>query len=101
VALADAFDALTHGRPYAAPCSDEHAVEAIRARRGTQFDPDLTDTFLDLISELKIRQPDLHTYLGESSRESLFHQARHNIRAMLEGEISAASRTPAVSETMH
>jgi len=101
VALADAFDALTHGRPYAALCSDERALEEIRKRRGTQFDPDLTDTFMELIGDLKARHPDLHAYLGESSRHSPFHQARNNIRAMLEVEAPAGNLASAPAETVH
>jgi putative two-component system response regulator len=49
VALADVFDALTHGRAYAPAWSIDHALEEIRGRRGTQFDPDLTDLFLALM----------------------------------------------------
>ena len=46
VALADVFDALTHGRPYAPAWPIERALEEIQARRGTQFDPELTDRFI-------------------------------------------------------
>jgi putative two-component system response regulator len=101
VALADAFDALTHGRPFAIPCSDERALDSIRARRGTQFDPDLTDTFSELIGALKEQHADLHTYLGESSLDSPFHQARKNIRAMLEGDVSTEKLATLPAETVH
>jgi HD-GYP domain-containing protein (c-di-GMP phosphodiesterase class II) len=46
VAIADAFDAITHSRRYSPARSEEAAVEAIRAGRGTQFDPELVDLFL-------------------------------------------------------
>jgi HD-GYP domain-containing protein (c-di-GMP phosphodiesterase class II) len=46
VAIADAFDAITHSRRYSLARGEEAAVEAIRAGRATQFDPDLVDLFL-------------------------------------------------------
>jgi HD-GYP domain-containing protein (c-di-GMP phosphodiesterase class II) len=46
VAIADAFDAITHRRRYSHGRSFEEAVKAIAEGRGTQFDPDLVDLFL-------------------------------------------------------
>jgi HD-GYP domain-containing protein (c-di-GMP phosphodiesterase class II) len=46
VAIADAFDAITHRRRYSHGRSFEEAVRAIAEGRGTQFDPDLVDLFL-------------------------------------------------------
>jgi cyclic di-GMP phosphodiesterase len=46
VALADVFDALTSGRPYRPAFPFEHAVEMMRSRRGSHFDPELLDLFL-------------------------------------------------------
>jgi putative two-component system response regulator len=48
MALADVFDALITRRPYKAPMSFEQARDIIRAGRGSHFDPDLTDAFLDI-----------------------------------------------------
>ncbi len=47
VALADVFDALTSKRPYKEPFSIEKSVDIIRNDRGSHFDPDITDLFLD------------------------------------------------------
>lgn len=46
VAIADAFDAITHSRRYSRGRSLREATEALLAGRGTQFDPDLVDLFL-------------------------------------------------------
>jgi HD-GYP domain-containing protein (c-di-GMP phosphodiesterase class II) len=46
VAIADAFDAITHRRRYSHARSFAEAVKAIAEGRGTQFDPDLVDLFL-------------------------------------------------------
>ena len=55
VAIVDVFDALTHERPYKEAWPVEKAFAEIQAQRGRQFDPDLTDIFLeqlDLIIEV-------------------------------------------------
>ncbi|HSW83734.1 MAG TPA: HD domain-containing phosphohydrolase, partial [Usitatibacter sp.] len=101
VALADVFDALTHGRPYAPAWPIDRAIEEIRNRRGTQFDPDLTDTFLELIEELRGKHSDLDAFLGEAGRNSPFLQARDRIRLMLEGERRAENIAAAAAETVH
>jgi HD-GYP domain-containing protein (c-di-GMP phosphodiesterase class II) len=46
VAIADTFDAITHGRRYRGKRSVEKAREVILEGRGTQFDPELVDLFI-------------------------------------------------------
>lgn len=46
VAIADAFDAITHRRRYSRGQTADEAAAAIAAGRGTQFDPELVDVFL-------------------------------------------------------
>lgn len=48
VALVDAFDAITHERPYKRPWPVKDALDEIRRCRGSQFDPDIVDAFLRL-----------------------------------------------------
>ncbi len=48
IAVADAFDAMTHARPYKRALSVEHAVQEIERCRGTQFDPRIVDAFMML-----------------------------------------------------
>ena len=86
VALADVFDALTHGRPFSEPWPIDKALEEIRAGKGTQFDPELTDLFLELIAKLRTEHEDLDEYLGRAGRNSPFLQARNKIRLMLAEE---------------
>ena len=84
--MADVFDALTHGRPFSPPWPIDKALDEIRARKGTQFDPELTDHFLALIDHLRKEHEDLDEYLGRASRNSPFLQARSRIRQMLAEE---------------
>ncbi len=48
--LADVYDALTTDRPYRQRCGIPEALAEIRAHAGTQFDPDLTREFVDMLS---------------------------------------------------
>lgn len=45
--LIDSFDAMTNERPYKKKMSFEEAIEEIKRCKGTQFDPELTDMFLE------------------------------------------------------
>lgn len=53
LALADAFDAMTSTRSYRGALSVAEALEQIRGFRGKQFDPELSDMFLDLMDQQK------------------------------------------------
>lgn len=86
VALADVFDALTHGRPYSQPWSFEQAVAEIALLRGTQFDPILTDLFLGMVTRLSEEHESLDEFLGRGASSRPFAQARSKIRMMLLAE---------------
>ncbi len=53
VALADVFDALTHARCYKKSWAIEKVIDYIQDHRGTQFDPELVDIFMEHIDEFK------------------------------------------------
>lgn len=53
-AVADVFDALTADRPYRKRAfTFDEAVEVIRKDRGTHFDPEVADVFLDVVLKLE------------------------------------------------
>jgi HD-GYP domain-containing protein (c-di-GMP phosphodiesterase class II) len=54
VALADAYDALTYGRPYRPPLGPEEAWAEIRRSSGTQFDPGLVPLAVEAFSSLPL-----------------------------------------------
>ncbi|MBL8512869.1 MAG: HD domain-containing protein [Betaproteobacteria bacterium] len=78
-ALADVFDALTHKRPYKEAWTVESALTEILSLRGRQFDPELTDIFLALVTRLQREHLNLDDFLGEAARKSPFIQARRKI----------------------
>ena len=49
IAVADAFNAMTTDRPYRKAKSREEAIEELRRRAGTQFDPQVVEVFLELV----------------------------------------------------
>ena len=56
VAIADVFDDLQYGRITAARASYEQARTLLRQGRGTQFDPELLDVFLQLTEPERVRE---------------------------------------------
>jgi putative two-component system response regulator len=85
-AIVDVFDALTHVRPYKPAWPVSQAMHEIRTLRGVQFDPDVTDLFMQLIPRLQREVGDLDEYLGAEARNSPFIQARAKIARALKGE---------------
>jgi putative two-component system response regulator len=60
-AVADTFDAVTSERSYKPAYSNEVALQILREGRGTQFDPNVVDAFLDSydqIVEVQIKYQD-------------------------------------------
>lgn len=49
IAVADTFDAMTANRVYRGALDMDQVVDELKKGRGTQFDPELADIFLDLI----------------------------------------------------
>jgi len=51
VAIADAYEAMISDRPYSAAMSHTEALAELERQRGSQFDPDLVDTFIRLVGD--------------------------------------------------
>ena len=51
LAIIDAYDAMTGGRPYKKAISHQEAIEEIERCAGTQFDPELAGLFTKIVSD--------------------------------------------------
>ena len=51
IGIADAYDAMTSNRIYRRKLNQENVIKEFENGRGTQFDPQLTDLFLDMLRE--------------------------------------------------
>ena len=54
LAIVDAFDAMTHDRPYRTAMSVAYAMEELKSNSGTQFDARLVEEFLELLSTIRM-----------------------------------------------
>src|SRR4051812_17779716 len=57
LAVVDCFDALTSDRPYRPRLSDEEALQILRARRGTMYDPMVVDSFFKFHATIPTHVP--------------------------------------------
>jgi len=53
LAVADCYDALTSDRPYRRALTSDRAIAMIYERRGTKYDPVITDAFLNVVLNLR------------------------------------------------
>ncbi len=64
VGLVDAFDAITHGRPYRAARSTEEAIKVLARGSGRHFDPDLVERFAGMVAREELREPNERLRVG-------------------------------------
>ncbi|MEW6540039.1 MAG: diguanylate cyclase [Bacillota bacterium] len=55
LAIADAYDTMTNGRPYRKTMSRKEAVKELKRCAGTQFDPALVKKFLSVLRRIDVR----------------------------------------------
>lgn len=71
LALVDAYDSMTSHRPYRASLPDEEGLRRLRAKAGTQFDPQLVAVFLALHEDGVIDR------IRTADNEAIFAEPRH------------------------
>jgi hypothetical protein len=58
LSVVDCFDALTSDRPYRARMTDADALDILRERRGTMYDPHVVDTFIRVYRDISMGRAD-------------------------------------------
>ncbi|MEL7601720.1 MAG: HD domain-containing phosphohydrolase [Bacillota bacterium] len=53
ISILDAFDVMTHNQPYKCARSINRALDELRLKAGTQFDPVLISVFIKMLTEKK------------------------------------------------
>jgi hypothetical protein len=53
LSVVDCFDAVTSDRPYRRRLTDEQGIEILRQRSGTMYDPEVVETFIRTLPELR------------------------------------------------
>ncbi|HEY7545372.1 MAG TPA: HD domain-containing phosphohydrolase, partial [Blastocatellia bacterium] len=74
IAIVDCYEALTTNRPYRQRYLREQAIELMRREAGYMFDPEVLETFLEIIDSLEDRVPatgSLDVQLSNVEPESL------------------------------
>jgi putative nucleotidyltransferase with HDIG domain len=69
IAIADAFDAMTHDRPFRRCCSPAEALGEITAEAGGQFDPALVPVFVACYRELGLERTPVDELLPKGGPE--------------------------------
>lgn len=66
IAVAETFDMLVSDVPWRDALTLEEAIKELQASEGTQLDPLMVDTFVDLLSKNQVKLPDSLTIMGDS-----------------------------------
>lgn len=83
VAVCDAFDAMTHPKPYRPALSIADALKEIDRHRGTQFDPRVVDCLEPLVTKLQHKHSDLDAYLGAAASDASLRVAAMRVQGAL------------------
>ena len=58
LSVVDCYDALTSDRPYRRAMKEEAALDILRERRGTMYDPRVVDTFVEVYKTIDVGESD-------------------------------------------
>ena len=83
VAICDAFDAMTHHRPWRVPLPTQVALRELERAAGVKFDPLLVRVFVDLMRSEFWRPTDMETFLTDGAEELEYVAARARMEALM------------------
>ena len=84
VAICDAFDAMTHPRPWRPnPLSIQAALNELKRGAGSQFDGQFVGTFVDLVRREFWEHDNFDAFLAEGADELEYVRARTRMEALI------------------
>jgi diguanylate cyclase (GGDEF)-like protein len=89
VAVADAYDAMVHDRPYKRAMAHDQAVTELRRHAGTQFDPEIVELFCDLFAD---HAPQADLAVSAIAAASTAHGGRRPIPLVVPEDTAARRR---------
>ncbi|MBR2765516.1 MAG: HD domain-containing protein [Blautia sp.] len=97
IGVADAFDAMTANRVYRNKMNFDYVLGEMQGGRGTQFDPQIVDIFLQLIDEGVVRLDEIYAPSGGDDAEKTNGTLEQKDPAMTEGA-AAKKQDAAITE---
>lgn len=88
--VCDAFDAMTHDKPYRQARSVTEALTELQRCRGRQFDPELVDALSPIVLKLSHEHGPLDPVLGAAAGTASLRVAASRIRAAMDRSVSRA-----------
>jgi putative two-component system response regulator len=84
VSVSDAFDAMTHRRPWRmTPLTVQAALNELKQSAGSQFDPRFVNAFDDLIKSEFWKHDDFDAFLSEGADEIEYVRVRARMEALI------------------
>jgi putative two-component system response regulator len=96
VAVANAFDMLTHAGPKRGRKSIDRALDDLVENQSTKFDPHAVRLCVDVVTELRTTVADLDDHLAEPAATSPLVIARRGIQGMLAARGQGAQQQPGI-----
>ncbi len=94
VAVCDAFDAMTHDKPYRQARSVTDALTELEWCKGRQFDPEVVDALSPVVLKLSHEHGPLDPVLGAAAGTASLRVAASRIRAAMDRSVSRALKEP-------
>jgi putative nucleotidyltransferase with HDIG domain len=96
LSVVDCFDALTSDRPYRPRLSDEDALQVVRERRGSMYDPLIVDAFLNMYRQIKNDDS-----FGETEAKSVTRRLTFSAEEVSLPRLAAISASAGESRAMY
>ena len=96
IGVADAYDAMSTNRIYRKHMEYEQIVEEFKKGKGTQFDPEIADVFLNMLENGFTNTKELNLYDHQEEMESLIQNNLKDVNK----EVSIENQIPELSKIL-